>query len=268
MPNDHDEREPARRTAPTATLNRPVIPSDTDETLDVGAGESPTPLTPFGLTPRRLPLLVGGAGVLLAVLLLAILANGARGSVGARSRPLPTPTPTATIFPTPTPLSGFQVYLDQSQGFLVQYPTQWVSKPSPPVVDFYDSYPNFDFQVEISQPDPDMVSGQPWSSNSALASAWVDFTLDGLAPRIGDQFERVAGPVPAVHFGNAEWQSGVGIIVADDGQTRIRVQVYATIHEGKPYVLTLLAADSAFSFAEQDFFTPMLRSFQFLPVAS
>jgi len=266
MPNDHDERAPTRHAAPTATLNRLVTPSDTNETLEAGADESPTRVIPFGLTSRRLQLLAGGVSVLLAALLLTFLANGSRESAGARRRPLPTATPTATTLPTPTPLQGFQIYLDQSQGFLVQYPIQWVSKPDPPVVDFYDNYPDFNYQVEISLPDPDMVSGQP--DDNALAAAWVDYTLDGLAPRIGDQFQRIPGPVPAVHFGGAEWQSGVGIIVADSGQTRIRVQVYATIHEGKPYVLTLLAADSAFSFAEQDFFTPMLRSFQFLPVAS
>src|SRR5262249_48075835 len=264
MPNDHDERASTRREAPTATLNRPVTPSDTDEILNVGAGESPMRINPFGLALRRLPLVVGGASVLFAVLLIALLANSTRGSAGAQQRPQPTPTPTATVSPTPTALPGFQIYLDQSQGFLIQYPVQWVSKLAPPVVDFNDT--NVNYQVEISLPDPDMLSSQP--DDSALASAWVDYTLDGLAPRIGDQFQRVPGPVPAVHFGDAEWQSGVGIIVADDGQTRLRVQVYATIHEGKPYILTLLAADSAFLFAEQDFFTPMLQSFQFLPSAA
>src|SRR5262245_3015758 len=97
MPNIHDERAPTQHAAPTATLSRPVIPSDPNETPEAGAraGASPTHVIPFRLTRHRLPLLAGGASVLLAALLLAFLANGARGSSSASHRPLPTPTATS-----------------------------------------------------------------------------------------------------------------------------------------------------------------------------
>jgi hypothetical protein len=51
-------------------------------------------------------------------------------------------------------------------------------------------------------------------------------------------------------------------------QTRIRVQVYATVYNGRPYIINLFAADDRFSAGLTQFFNPMLQSFAFLPQGS
>jgi hypothetical protein len=65
-----------------------------------------------------------------------------------------------------------------------------------------------------------------------------------------------------VTIGGQTWQSGTAVF--DVQQLHSRVQVYATIFEGKPYVITLLAPDASFTAGERQYFRTMLATFQFL----
>ena len=48
----------------------------------------------------------------------------------------------------------------------------------------------------------------------------------------------------------------------------IRVEVYATVYNGRPYIINLLASDDRFAAGAIEFFQPMLQTYQFLPTSS
>ncbi|HEV2459313.1 MAG TPA: hypothetical protein VGS80_13215, partial [Ktedonobacterales bacterium] len=69
--------------------------------------------------------------VLTLALVLAAVGRTTAGQSGPIAKhptatPRPTATATATVFPSPTPMLGFQVYLDRSAGFIIQYPLKWI----------------------------------------------------------------------------------------------------------------------------------------------
>lgn len=223
---------------------------------------------PAGAESRRRPMVPAMVAALVAaVVIVAFTAVGGapgrtQGKAGPTAAPTATvtPTPTATVMPTPTAMPGFQVYMDSGQDILLQYPASWTVTPTHPGTQFQNDPKNATFEASIGLPSPDALNSQ--GSDSADAGAWVDYELNSLATFYGEQFQRVAGPTPAVTFGSAQWQTGIGYIGA--GQSRVQVKVYATVHNGRPVILNLLAADSAFAFAEEDYFNPMLQSFTFL----
>jgi hypothetical protein len=216
---------------------------------------------------RARPLVIG-FGVLVAALLLVLFADVGRGTADSHGRAAATPTATATatatVLPTPTPMSGFQVYTDQAQGFLLQYPEMWTLTPLSGEVDFKDTNnADLSFEMFVLLPNPDLLPSQETDAQSA--AAWVDHVLNTETELHGSEFVRTVGPIPAGHFANTDWQSGIGLL--GEGAAQVRIQVYVTMHEGRPYVIGLAANNAAFDFADQDYFDAMLQSFTFLPPA-
>lgn len=267
MLNDNEEYGRTQRSVRTATVSRPITPIDTDRTRphEVAPG-APQFVLPFGVERRQPPMLLAIVAALVAALaIVTVTVVGSipahtQGKAGPTAAPTAAATPTATVMPTPTALPGLQVYMDRGQDILLQYPQGWTATPTHPGIQFQNDPKNVIFEAAIGLPDPEALGTQ--GSAAADAGAWVDYELNSLATFYGDQFQREAGPTPAVTFGGAQWQTGIGYI--GTGQARVRVKVYATVHNGRPVILNLLAADSAFSFAEEDYFGPMLRSFTFL----
>ncbi|HEV8193464.1 MAG TPA: hypothetical protein VGP82_18535, partial [Ktedonobacterales bacterium] len=66
-----------------------------------------------------------------------------------------------------------------------------------------------------------------------------------------------------VTIGGQAWQTGGLLVTGSDPS--ICVQVYATVYNDKPYIITLSAYNDRFTAGNIEFFTPMLKSFQFLP---
>jgi hypothetical protein len=92
--------------------------------------------------------------------------------------------------------------------------------------------------------------------------------MQSFANLYAGNFQQDAGPLPAATFAGSTWQTGRGVIsdqVGQVSQASIRVQVYATIYQGKPYIISLYAADGTFSVADTVYFQPMRESFEFLP---
>lgn len=195
-------------------------------------------------------------------LLVTLLADSGR-TTAKKTTFKPTPTPTATVKPTPTTLPGFSLYSDSSDGFGIQYPRTWVLSPLSPGIQFDDDGANPGFEVQLLVPGADTCPSTSSTATSADATVWVNCTLSILATKFKGSFQQAPGPTADVQIGAASWQSGVAYL--GSGQSRVRVQVYATIHEGKPYIINLLAVDSRFSFGMLEFFQPMLQTFRFLP---
>jgi hypothetical protein len=156
------------------------------------------------------------------------------------------------------------VYTDLAQGFLLQYPETWTPTPLSGEVDFKDTNnADLSFEMFVLLPNPDLLPSQETDAQSA--AAWVDHVLNTETQLHGSEFVRTAGPIPAGHFANTDWQSGIGLL--GEGAAKVRIQVYVTIHQGRPYVIGLAANNTSFDFANQDYFDAMLQSFSFLSSA-
>jgi hypothetical protein len=208
----------------------------------------------------------------LAFLLPSLIASTARRPV-AQVAPTQAP-PTATASATPTLIRGFQYVADSEDGFTLQVPQSWTCAETNPGIECRDDAdaPNYKAQVQLPG-DWTVPGGQP---NGNDASPWVDYALNAFSETPGQVFERTPGPASTVTINGVRWQTSGGLISVDtssgqDGTPtatppiHIRVQVYATIHNDKPYLIALYSTDEQFTFAKDQYFQPMLRSFQFIP---
>ncbi|WIG57814.1 MAG: hypothetical protein OJF49_000559 [Ktedonobacterales bacterium] len=246
---------------------------------DLPSGEEPKPGDGIEIPPRaptlarlsrlrrRTPLAVVGGALLLALALVLPLADSGRTTTTrqARAESTPTatlaPTPTATVVPTPTPMPGFQVYIDRSEEFVIQYPETWTSSPASPGIEFDDNPNTLGYIVQVLLPGDATTAGQ--TSDPDDATVWVRYELNTLASKWQGNYQELTGPSPAAYFGGATWQTGVALLSVNG--TSVRVQIYATVYQGKPYIINLLATQEKFATGVAIYFTPMLQSFQFLP---
>ncbi|MEO7001140.1 MAG: PsbP-related protein [Ktedonobacterales bacterium] len=354
-PADTNVATGASETGAADDDNAPRIP-DADPGADTPtSGDMPTiaasppvespALPPLRLPPRpaparawRMRLLTGAGVTLLACVMLGLLTDGGQlmtPSAQAHITPSPRPTATNTSFPIPTPAEGFQVYVDRSDGFIIQYPGGWAPKPLPPAIVFADDQNSPNYIVQVLQPSAfTSVSG---NANPNDPNVWVDYELTNLARQWPqNDFARTTIST-RTQIGGVTWQCGVGLVAASvaptvtpqatatstpgaattptaptsaltgcrgnsdsatDGSdasqaapgatpsatsnttatpsvpdrclvsTCIRVEVYATVYNGRPYIITLLASDDRFAAGSIEFFQPMLQSYEFLPGGS
>lgn len=271
--------EQHRGTAVVITSNQSVAPDDetTDEARMDDASTTPTPTPPLSAPPTaptparhhrvlRVPwLAVGILGLLVCVLVLVLADGGAStaspGKAHAHATATLAPTATPSPLPTPTAEMGFKVYLDRGERFYVQYPLSWEAKQTNPGIQFDDdpSVPNY--IVQVLQPGDATTAGPTSDPNDP--SVWVTYELNRLASIYQSSFSQLPGPAPAAHFGGALWQSGVARLT--DNTTNIRVQIFATVYDGTPYIINLLATEDRFADGVRAYFDPMLQSFTFLP---
>lgn len=188
----------------------------------------------------------------------------------------PTATPTLTTPASPAPMPGFTWYTDQNAHFSLQYPTTWKQQPvdSTLGVEFADgnTADAGTYVLDVYHPDPKTSNVPAQQDDNSTAASWVDFVLGNLQQQElahGSTFQRLPGPIPAVTFGKQTWQSGIATIneMINGQALPVRVQVYATIHNGQPYIINVYALTDAFATGQQQYFTPMLNSFQFLSPA-
>jgi hypothetical protein len=272
MPFEHDQVQEAPRAALTPVTSRPIAPSE-EKANDSTAAALRAVTGRHRLPPKRpgrqVPAVAAGAMALIVLTLALVLADVGRTTAGQSgpiakhptATPRPTATATATVFPSPTPMLGFQVYLDRSAGFIIQYPLQWIRQSNNPEVAFLDDTNNPRYQVQLDLPGDATSIGLQGDPNNP--AAWLNYAMNQLSSQFGDGFQQLPGPTPAAVIGGEQWQSSVALLSISG--VNVRVQVYATVHDGKPYILSLEAADERFDAGRQLYFGPMLGSFQFLP---
>jgi hypothetical protein len=171
-----------------------------------------------------------------------------------------------TVNPTPTVQPGFQTFVDTGDAFLLQYPVGWTHRLSNPGAEFSDDAVNTTFEMQVLLPSASAAAGL--SGNPDNPTSWVDFAMQSFATQYASDFQQDAGPLPAATFAGTTWQTARGLISDQMSQVSIQIQVYATIYQGKPYIISLYAAAAAFNVADMVYFLPMRESFEFLPLTA
>jgi hypothetical protein len=103
------------------------------------------------------------------------------------------------------------------------------------------------------------------NSDPAQASTWVSYELNTFAQKYPQNFILLNSGSQTREIGGFTWQSGAGLIT--NNSSGIHLQVYATVYQGKPYLINLLCAQDRFSAGSLEYFDPMLSSFVFLNTA-
>lgn len=167
--------------------------------------------------------------------------------------PTPTPIPSPTAVPTPAPDANFSWCGTSctANGFSVEYPNGWNQQQgNGNGVQFLDPtqqnvYANF--QV-------------PGAQANANASTLIDSDLQsnyaskqGYVPPTGKQVTTIGGET---------WTYAIAYYQMDNA--KVRVEVFATVHLGKGYIIELQAPDSQFDALNTQYFEIMIGRFQFV----
>ncbi len=269
MPGQESEREEIRPVVP-ASVHPPAGPVNTLDapvsTTEPATGIPSARPSRNSLFSRR-PLLVLSTATVVVLLIVFTVVGAGRGDgrgTGTARIQTPTatmlPTATPTVLPTPTIQPGFQLFVDNADGFFVQYPVSWTHRLTNPGAEFADNANTFEMQVLL--PSDSAASGLQGNPNDP--ESWVNFAMQSFASLDAGNFQQDAGPFPAATFAGTTWKTARGLIT---DQVSVQVQVYATVYQGKPYIIALYAADGTFNAAEVAYFKPMRQSFEFLPSA-
>lgn len=137
-----------------------------------------------------------------------------------------TPTPTTTVFPTPTAEPGFQLYIDRSDGFLIQYPTGWALVSLTPGIDFKDDPNSPAYIVQVLFPGSFSTPGGQGGHQSDGAY-WVNYALNGLSTTLTQQgmgalVRQTTCPAPyttPTTIGGVTWKCGAGYDVVGVSST-------------------------------------------------
>ncbi|HZO74439.1 MAG TPA: zinc-ribbon domain-containing protein [Ktedonobacteraceae bacterium] len=165
----------------------------------------------------------------------------------------PTPTPSPTVAATPPPDSGFlwcgPVCINY--GFTTEYPQNW----QPGAVSNASG-------ILFANPDQTDQFGAFKALGPTTASA-SDLVTNDLQTNFAPMpnFTPPAATSTATISGET-WIAAVAYYQTDTQKERI--QVYATVHQGKGYIIELQAPDEQFDALNAQFFTNMLGKFQFL----
>lgn len=255
--------------------NSPAEPSGAMQTT--GDAEPVSSATPPPTLPKLqylrqrasglAPWVLAIVGLILVGMVSLLFADTHTIDAAVRPTPTATPSPTATPMPTatPQPIDGFQFYHDPAGHYIVQYPMGWIvsSDSASQGIEFCDDCDNPGYIVQVNTPSNLGDVGPP--ANQSSAADWVTYALNGLASRLQSGTLKTLGPQQPIVIGGVVWQSGGALVTDSSGSARFRVQVYATVHEGKPYILVLSTTEDRFTAGTIQFFGPMLQSFEFVP---
>jgi hypothetical protein len=218
------------------------------------------PPTRRTLTPRA-TFIIALACTLIASSLLFVLADSGHITAEGQIASTPTaPAPTVTASPTVASL-GFQLFKDRADGFTIQYPDGWIASPLNPGMQFADDSNETGYAMQVALPGAAALANPPQDVTNS--GAWVEYELSYLQSKYPQNFVRLSNGQISRTIGGVVWQGGAGLIT--NNSAGIRVQVFATVYHGRPYVINLLAVSDRFSAGEIEFFDPMLNTFAFTP---
>ncbi|GHO90866.1 hypothetical protein KSF_009140 [Reticulibacter mediterranei] len=168
--------------------------------------------------------------------------------------PSPTPSPTLAVTPTAVPDANFTWCTDacHAYGFQVEYPNGWAMGQAVNAagVQFVnpaqgDQYASFKAPGPTTSSANDLVAGD-LQTNFASKPGYTAPTATSATTISGET-----------------WVTAIAYYLSD-AQQKERVEVIATVHQGKAYVIELQAPDSQFDAVNGQFFNPMLSRYQFL----
>jgi hypothetical protein len=167
--------------------------------------------------------------------------------------PSPTPLPSPTLTPTATPDAGFTMCdtTCTSNGFSIEYPDGWSQKPTTDSTGIQFTNP--------SQLDKIAAFKTP-GITTMNAGQLVNTDLNNFSSQQG-YIAPTPSPSSNATIGGENWSYQIAYYQSN-GQT-VRIEVYATVHQGKAYIIELLALDSQFDAVNTQYFERMLVRFQF-----
>jgi zinc ribbon protein len=167
--------------------------------------------------------------------------------------PSPSPTPSPTLTPTATPDVGFTLCDNTctSNGFSVEYPSTWSQSPTTDSTGTQFTNP--------SQSDEFTSFKTPGITNMN-AGQLVNNDLSGYSSQQG---YNAPTPTPSSNstIGGENWSYQIAYYQLHSHT--VRIEVYATVHQGKAYIIELQALDSEFDTVNTQYFERMLVRFQF-----
>jgi hypothetical protein len=167
--------------------------------------------------------------------------------------PSPTPSPSPTFTPTPTPDTGFTLCDNTciSNGFSVEYPSTWSQKPTTDSTgtQFTNSSQSGEFAAFKTPGISGMNAGQ-----------LVNNDLNNFSSQPG---YNAPTPTPSSNatIGGENWSYQSAYYQLNN--QNVRIEVYATVHQGKAYIIELQALDSEFDTMNTQYFERMLARFEF-----
>lgn len=165
----------------------------------------------------------------------------------------PTPTPVPTATPTPAPDANFSWCTSActSRGFIVEYPNGWNQGQT-------SDNTGVEF-LNPGQPDQYAAFKAPVTQANSNASTLVD---NDLQSNFSAQPGYTAPTSKAVTtIGGETWTYAIAYYQLNNQKER--VEVFATVHAGKDYIIELQAADSQFDAVNSQYFQTMIGRFQF-----
>ena len=167
--------------------------------------------------------------------------------------PSPTPSPLPTFTPTPPPDAGFTLCdtTCTSNGFSIEYPNGWTQNTTADSTGTQFTNP--------TQSDEFAAIKTPGATTSN-AGQLVNTDLGNYASQPG---YNAPTPTPSSNatIGGENWSYQIAYYQLNNQTTRI--EVYATVHQGKAYIIELQALDSAFDTVNTQYFERMLGRYQF-----
>jgi len=267
---------------PAPTQNYPPTTGYNHNTYGMQGRELPTPPQKQPANPVILivcitlvVLLISTVAITTVVLMNRSAANQATVTPTAVPRPSPTvapsptpsptvapsPTPSPTAVPTPAPDAGFAwCGTNCSQyGFMTEFPADWQGTPAANSSGVQFTNP--------TMPEIDAAFKASGATNASATDVLMNDLQTNFAAKPG-YAQPTPPPAANATIGGAPWYA-VATSFNDDQNQPVHVEVYATVYQGKAYIIELQAPDGSnqFDSVKQQYFVNMLVKYQFLPTA-
>ena len=173
----------------------------------------------------------------------------------------PSPTPSPTVVPTPAPDAGFAwCGSNCSQyGFMTEFPTGWSGSPA-------TNSPGVQF-TNPALTTADAAFKAPGATGANPNDVLMNDLQTNFAAKPG-YAQPTPPPAANATIGGAPWYA-VATTFNDEQNQQVHLEVYATVYQGKAYIIELQAPNGSnqFDSIKQQYFVNMLVKYQFLPAA-
>lgn len=166
----------------------------------------------------------------------------------ATDTPTPSPSPTSTVAPTPTTDPGFAFCSTcASNGFMVEYPQAWTQGTTSDTTGILFTNPSAQDQYAA------------FKTPGITKQTANDLVISDLQTN----FHVTPSSLSTTTIGGETWAYAIAQYQSPSNVNE-QVQVFATVHQGKAYIIELQASAKQFADVNNLYFEKMLGSFQFL----
>lgn len=172
--------------------------------------------------------------------------------------PTPSPTPTIAVTPTPAPDPNFDWCGGQctQNGFSIEVYQGWGTQATT------------DQGVQFMSPDQQTYASVKAPTSSSSPNDLINSDLQEIASQNNATATAPLSACPPQQpIGGNSWTCEMTTLQSNGEQTVLQAMIYATVYQGKSYVIELVATQDTFANNQGTYFTPMLNSFKFVAPA-